>query len=384
MTRYDTIVLGIGGVGSAALYHLAGRGQRVIGLDRFQPGHDRGSSHGRTRIIRRAYYEHPNYVPLANAAYGHWAELERIRGEALLHRTGLLQVGPADGEVSRGVIAADSEHHLQVEELSPEEIRTRWPGFAIPDSMIGLFEPGAGYLNVEACVVAHVEEAQRRGAEVRIETAKHIHWQPDGGEVAVETALGTYRANRLIITTGAWARWLLRELAIDLEVRRKPQYWFAPNESASRGASYRAEAGYPAFLYETPQGIFYGFPVIDDFGLKVAMHSGGTTVEDPLHVDRGINPEDLRAVESFLAACLPEASHTLLHHSVCMYTMSPDGHFIVDRHPEFPQTFFAAGLSGHGFKFTGVLGQALSDLATDGSTDLPIGFLNCGRPGLRG
>jgi sarcosine oxidase len=375
---YDAIVLGAGGVGSAALYHLARRGAKVLALDRFPPAHDRGSSHGRTRIIRQAYYEHPDYVPLTFRAYDLWHELEQRRGERLLHETGLLQIGPAGGQVLAGVRQSAQRHHLLVEELSGREITTRWSGLRVPSGMCGLYEPRAGYLRVEACVAAHLAEAQKLGAELRTDEPVTA-WRADGSGVSVSTQRGTYTAKALAVAAGTWSGQLLADLEVRLEVRRKHQYWFACEDAAYRPEAARATAGCPAYLYELPQGIFYGFPHIDEWGVKVARHTGGDMVADPLHVNRDIDPEDRRLVEEFVTAHLPGVQPRLLHHSVCMYTMTPDEHFLVDRHPRYPQVSFVAGLSGHGFKFTCVLGEALADLTTEGSTKLPVDFLSCQR-----
>ncbi len=376
MADYDAIVLGTGGVGSATVFHLARRGERVLGLDRFSAGHDRGSSHGRTRIIRQAYFEHPDYVPLVLRAYELWSELEAECGQRLYHEIGLLQVGPRDGAVLQGVRASARQHGLDVEELGAAEIQSRWPGYCVPPGSAGVYEQRAGYLRVEACVQAHLTFAERHGAELRSDAAV-VDWSADRGGVRVRTERETFHADRLLITAGAWAGPLLRDLSCRLEVRRKPQYWYQTNRNA-----YRAEDGCPAFLYELPEGVFYGFPRIDGHGLKVAQHSGGRIVDDPLAVDREVDPQDQKRVEQFLAAWLPNVSKTLADHQVCMYTMTPDEHFVVDRHGESSQVVFAAGLSGHGFKFTGVLGEALADMSQGRQPALPMGFLASNRPTL--
>jgi sarcosine oxidase len=372
---FDAIVIGAGGVGSAAMFHLAARGARVLGLDRFPPGHDRGSSHGRTRIIRQAYFEHPDYVPLLYRAYELWAELGERRGRPLLHEIGLLQVGPADGPVLSGVRESARQHRLEVDDLSPRQIAERFPGFRANDDWSGLFERRAGYLDVEACAVAHVEEAVKLGAE--LSTGVEVQgWTAKPDAIEVVTSAGGFQAARLVVAAGPWAPQLLRDLGIRMEVRRKPQFWYPADDF------YRADRGCPAYLFDLPDGIFYGVPAIDDFGLKVAEHTGGRMVADPLSVNRDLDPVDQGRVERFLAAHLPGVRRICSHHSVCMYTVTPDEHFVVDRHPADPRVVFAVGLSGHGFKFTGVLGEALADLALDGRTELPIGFLAVSRPGL--
>ncbi len=377
MAHYDAIVLGTGGVGSAALFHLARRGVRALGIDRFAPGHDRGSSHGATRIIRQAYFEHPDYVPLLRRAYELWSELSDRRGRRLYHETGLLQVGPPRGQVVPGVMACAKQHDLEIEELTGREISARWPGFRVTEGCHGAFEKRAGYLEVEACVLAHLEEARQAGAEL-LAPCTVLGWKASAAGVAVTTDAGEFSASAMIVAAGPWAEGLLGDLDLRLEVRRKPVFWFEAIESA-----YAAASGCPCFLFESPGAIFYGMPQIDAAGVKVAEHTGGTAVADPLLLKREIEPAERRRVEEFLAECLPQVSRRQTRQSVCMYTMSPDSHFVVDRHPRHPQVVFAAGLSGHGFKFTGVLGEALADLALQGETRLPIGFLSLGRESLR-
>jgi sarcosine oxidase len=373
MLTYDAIVLGCGAVGSAALGHLTRRGLRVLGLERFTPAHDRGSSHGRTRMIRQAYFEHPDYVPLVLRAYEQWFALEQAVGRTLFRETGLLEIGPPTGQVIAGVLASARQHNLAVDELSPDDVARRFPGFTVPDGMRAVFERHAGVLRVEDCVRAQVEQALSAGAELHVEEAVHS-WRVDGANVVIDTNRGRYEASRLVITAGAWAGQVLADVKVPLVVRRKPQYWFAP-----RGAAYRADAGTPAFLYETPDGVFYGFPVVGPEGVKCAEHSGGAVITDPLQLRRDVDPADLARVTSFITACLPQSTTTLTDHAACMYTMSPDEHFLVDVHPRYPQVSFVAGLSGHGFKFAPVLGEALADLATTGRSELPIAFLSVKR-----
>jgi sarcosine oxidase len=369
MRTYDAIVLGCGAVGSAALGHLARRGLRVLALERFTPPHDRGSSHGRTRMIRQAYFEHPDYVPLVLRAHEQWLALESAVGRTLYRETGLLEIGSPSNTVVAGVLASARQHHLAVEDLSADDVERRFPGFAVPDGMRGVFERHAGLLHVEDCVRAQIEQALLAGAQVHSEETV-LSWRLEGANVVVDTDRGRYESPRLAITAGAWAGQLLADVKVPLVVRRKPQYWFAP-----RGEAYRADAGTPAFLYETSAGVFYGFPVVGSEGVKCAEHSGGAVVADPLTLSRDVDPIDLARVTDFIAACLPQLTTTLNDHAPCMYTMSADGNFLLDVHPRYPQVSFVAGLSGHGFKFAPVLGEALADLATTGRSDLPVEFL---------
>jgi glycine/D-amino acid oxidase-like deaminating enzyme len=277
--------------------------------------------------------------------------------------------------------------------------------------MVGALERRAGYLLVEQAVRAHAAEAQRLGAELRTDEAVKA-WRVEGSSVVVETDRERYAAAKLIVAAGAWSEALLDQIAVErgsehqasegaqhplptlslkgeglrgpgvlrskLTVRRKQVQWYR-----SRGAAYAAAAGSPTFLYELPEGVFYGFPQIDERGVKVAEHTGGRAVTDPLAVDRDLDAGDRDRVTAFCRQWMPELTSELLGHSVCMYTMTPDEHFVVDRHPEHSQVAFAAGLSGHGFKFAPVLGKVLAELALEGRTELPIGFLSCRRPALQ-
>lgn len=373
---YDAIVIGVGGVGSAALWQLAARGARVIGVDRFLPGHDRGSSHGETRIIRLAYFEHPDYVPLLRRAYQLWADVEQQANQKLFHQVGLLQAGPIEGEVIAGVLASARQHALDVDTMTPAEAMQRFPAFSVRPDDTAVFEPTAGYLRVEACVRACFQLAQRAGAEFR-ETVV-TGWKHDHGEFIVETESGLLHAKKLVVSPGAWASSLLPQFNAHLEVRRKPLYWFE-----SPQVVHAASAGCPTFLFERGSNAFYGFPAIDGLGVKAAEHTGGEVLADPMRDRRPevIDAADLSRVWGFVKESLPGVLPNVLRHSTCLYTMSPDGHFIVDRLPSNEHIAICAGLSGHGFKFVTVLGQILADFTLDGGTTLPVAFLNSARLG---
>ncbi len=371
---WDAIVIGAGGIGSATLDALARRGGRVLGIDRFAPPHDRGSSYGETRIFRKAYMEHPDYVPLARRSEILWRELEERTETRLLHRPGLLQVGPSEGPVIRGVRASATEHALDVDELGAPELRREFPGFSFEEGSVGLFERDAGYLEVEACIRCALDEAEKAGARLAVDE-RVLHWDADRDGVSVETDRARYRADRLIVAAGAWAPELLAKLGVEFEVRRKVLLWYR-----STRAEHRVDRGMPTFLIETTgERLFYGFPVIDGESLKVAEHTGGVQVGDPLAVDREVGDGDRSPVEAFCRESLPGVTSELLRSSVCLYTMTPDEHFVVDRHPSTPQVVIAAGLSGHGFKFAPALGEALADLALEGRTSFPVEFLSLAR-----
>ncbi len=379
MKNYDCIVIGFGGVGSAALWEAAKRGWSVLGIDQFGPAHDRGSSHGHTRIIRRAYFEHPSYVPLVERSFELWDELTRrhrtaLEVKPLLIPTGLLQVGHPESEVIRGVQASAAQYDLQVETFSPAQIEQRLPIFNIPPDHIGLFEPAAGILRVELCVAAMIGQATKLGADIVSDSAV-IGWDVrDDNMVIVETTTGRFQSRRLVIAGGPWSSRLLPDLNLPLRVLRKQQHWFQIDRVDQKLVNQ-----FPAFLFEQDNGdVFYGIPEIDYLGMKVAEHSGGEIVDDPNRLDLELNEPELKRVEGFLKQHLRFGHHRLVHYSECLYTMSPDGHFIVDRYPGLKQVSFAAGLSGHGFKFAPVLGRYLIDLLED-ALDPDFEFLKYGR-----
>ena len=376
MQHYDAIVLGTGGVGSAALYHFARRGLRVLGLDRFPTAHQFGSSHGQTRLIRQAYFEHPDYVPMLKRAYALWEDLSQRCGQQLYQEVGVLQVGPADGRILPGVLASARLHQLDVDELTAKEVGARFPGFVVPDSLSAVFEKRAGFLFVEDCIRAHTAQALQAGAVLQTgETVRR--WSASPGRVEVETDRDTYSASHLVIAAGSWASDFVGSLGIKLEVVRKSLYWFATNSPV-----YRADRGAPGFIIESSTGNFYGFPQIDDMGVKSAEHSGGEPVTDPLAYNRGELADETARVVEFLGQFLPGVSDRQTRFDVCLYTLSPDRNFIVDRHTEHPHVSFAAGLSGHGFKFATVLGEVLTELALGQQPSSPIEFLSSSRPGL--
>ncbi|MEQ1843115.1 MAG: N-methyl-L-tryptophan oxidase, partial [Verrucomicrobiales bacterium] len=279
-STYDVIVLGTGGVGSAALYHLAARGLRVAGLDQFPPAHGLGSSHGQSRIIRKAYFEHPDYVPLLERAYFLWDELgRRVDRTDLFERTGLIQIGPKDGVVIPGVLESAARHGLRLETLTAEEAGERFPHYRVPEGCAVVYESDAGLLRVEDCVLAYLNAAQAAGAELRTGVTVH-RWRSLAGGVEVETSAGVFGAGALVITAGSWAPQLLGELGIPLEVRRKPLFWLKSNSRA-----HRIDRACPCFFYERPEGQFYGFPEMEPGGgVKVACHTGGEVIADPATV----------------------------------------------------------------------------------------------------
>jgi len=375
MPSFDVIVVGGGGIGAAAACHLARSGASVLVLDRFPIAHALGSSHGQTRLIRLAYFEHPDYVPLLRRSYELWRELEQSTGRTLLVENGLLMAGPPDGEVIAGSIRSAEIHDLAIERLTTTEAMERFPVFSLPDDWSVVYEPRGGHLFVEDCVRAHVDEAIRAGARFDIGSAVRA-WRSDGRDAVVETDRGDFQAHRLVLAPGAWAAGLLRLSAVRLDVLRKSLFWYRPRPEAAETFS---PDRLPCFAFDMAEGFFYGFPAIDGRGVKVAEHTGGRTVSDPLAVDRGIDDGERRSVEDAVARRIPSLGRDLADHAACLYTMSPDRHFLVGLHPEHDGVTIAAGFSGHGFKFATVIGEAVADLALHGQTDQPVRFLSPAR-----
>jgi len=365
MTSSEVIVIGVGGMGSAACFELARRGAHVVGLEQFPLAHSRGSSHGRTRIIRTAYYEHPDYVPLLRRAWERWYELEQLTGRHLLTECPCLMVGPEAGEVVTGVRAAAKAHDLAVESLTAAEVNRRYP-FRFPDDYAGVIEHAAGFLAVEECVRAHALAAIGAGADIRFEEPVR-RFTNYAGSIVVETDRDTYHAAKLVVAGGAWVTWLLRHLRIPFTVMRQVQTWFRTDPVAVRRDRF------PVFLADVPGGPFYGLPALDTDGVKVARHYGAPELPDPDGVDWQTTPADFEPVDSFLReySTLPRWEPSRAE--ACMYTLTPDRHFVIDRFPGRGNVCFAAGFSGHGFKFAPVVGEVLADLALTGRTAHPIG-----------
>jgi sarcosine oxidase len=373
--HFDVIVVGVGGMGSAACFELARRGRRVLGLEQFALGHDRGSSHGQTRIIRTAYYEHPSYVPLLRRSFERWYDLEQRQGVHLLTPCPLLSVGEPEGEMLRGIRASAREHDLKVEALDAAELRRRYPQFTFEPQYAGLLEHAAGYLAVEQCVLAHLREAESLGAEIHAEEPVQ-HWSADARGVTVETGRGRYRADKLVLTAGPWATELLQDLGVRLTVMRQVAMWFGTTDDS------RFHRGrFPLFVIQLSSGYFYGFPLLSRReGLKTAMHYGAPELDHPDAIDRTVGPADEERLRVFLRQCLPAVDGPVRRSSVCIYTLTPDRHFVLDLHPRHGNVAVAAGFSGHGFKFAAVVGEILADLVEQGRTDLPIGQFRVGRP----
>ena len=362
MIHYDAIVLGVGGMGSAALYHLAHRGLRVLGIERYNIPHEMGSSHGLTRIIRLAYYEHPSYVPLLRRAYELWRQLENTVQERLLIITGSIDASAEDGEVFKGSKASCDIHHLPHEVLDSRELNRRFPGYQLPQDIAAVYQPDGGFLLSERCIVAHVMAAQELGAEVHGQE-QVLGWEPTGHGVMLRTDRDHYSADKLVICAGAWGAKLVPELAALAVPERQVLAWFQP----SRPALFRMHT-FPVFNIAVEEGHYYGFPLYGIPGFKVGRYHHLEQRVDPDHMERQANRDDEDVLRRFTARYFPAAAGPTMSLKTCLFTNTPDEHFILDRHPQWPQVCIAAGFSGHGFKFCSVVGEIMADLAQSGGS----------------
>lgn len=376
MSAHDVIVIGLGGMGSAAAAHLAARGQKVLGLERFGPAHDRGASHGGSRVIRQSYFEDPAYVPLLVRAYELWAALAADSGRDVVTLTGGAYLGRPDSATVAGSLLAAQAWDLPHEVLDAAQVRRRFPTLAPEPDEVALVEEQAGFVRPEQTVLAHLELAAARGAELHYDEPV-LRWaEARGGGVVVTTAAGSYTADHLVVCPGPWAPQLLADLGVDFTIERQVMHWFQPVGgtgpwSPSVAPVYIHEAGDDAGEWAGSQ--VYGFPAIDgpDGGAKVAFFRRGE-VCTPESVDRAIRPDDVTSITQRVARVLPTLAGRHLDAATCLYSNTPDQHFVIATHPGHARVTVACGFSGHGFKFVPVVGEVLADLATTGTTAHPL------------
>jgi sarcosine oxidase len=365
-------VIGLGATGSAALYQLARRGVRAIGIEQFEIGHDRGSSHGATRMIRLAHFERPSYVPLMRRAYALWHELEDIAQQKLLHITGIAEIGPPTGDVVRGTRAGDNSD-VPCEVLDAASLMHRYPAFQIPQSFVAIFQPDGGFIEAGKALAATIAVAKEHGAAIR--TGERVTAvKPTSTGVRVVTDRGAIDADFAIVAAGPWLHDLFPELHLPLTVTRQVIGWFEPLEPEQFAAGR-----FPAFMFESEYGHHYGFPAYDGNGIKFAKHHHLGEVVHADSYERTVSAQDEAAIRAPLAHYLPAANGPMRATETCLYTMTPDNTFIIDRVPGFPQIVVASPCCGHGFKFSPVVGEILADLVTRGTTDHDIAQFRLGR-----
>ncbi len=371
---YDVAVVGLGGIGSAALAHCAARGLACVGIEQFGPAHDLGSSHGKSRLIRKAYFEEPAYVPLLERSYDLWRALEAKTGAELLRITGLLTVGQAESQIITGTQGAARKHGLALESLDREEVHLRYPMLELWPDEVALFEADGGVIHPEHSVIAHQRLAQTHGAEIAFGVAME-RWRAIDGGFEIFLADGSrIRARKLVLTLGPWFKQTLESLGIPIRIQRNVQAWFT-----ARTRAYDAGV-FPAFLVERKNlpAPLYGVPDFGD-GLKAAFHGFGV-LTDAQEIDREIEEgRDLEPLVRAMEGWMPDSTATPRGATACMYTLTPDEHFVLDRHPQHRDLILCGGFSGHGFKFAPVIGEIVADLASDGGTKHEIGFLSLRR-----
>jgi sarcosine oxidase len=370
---YDAIVVGVGAMGSAACYHLARRGLRTLGLERFDIPHAMGSSHGITRIIRLAYYEHPSYVPLLLRAFALWDELEAESGRHLLEATGTIDASGPDEIVFVESLASSQRFDLDHEVLTSAELTARYPGYRLPADHLALFQPRGGFLLPERCISAHVEGALAAGADIRARE-RVLDWEPVGDGVRVTTERGVYEGGRLILAAGAWMASFVPALTGIAQPERQVLAWFAPLEPVL----FTPER-FPVFNLLVPEGRYYGFPRYDVPGFKIGLYHHLEEQVDPDDFQRDAGLADEEPLRLATARYFPAANGPTMALRTCMFTNTPDEHFILDTLPGLPQVVVASPCSGHGFKFASILGEILADLAQRGETRHDVGWLRLDR-----
>ena len=379
--KFNVIVIGVGSMGSSACDYLSKRGYKVLGLEQFDITHENGSHTGQSRIIRKAYFEHPDYVPLLSRAYEGWKSLEEETGEQVYFKTGLLYSGRGKDEIINGVKLSASLYNIPLENLDKNLFEKKFPQFKIPENFETVFEPDAGFVTPEKTIRLYTELSKKYGATIHT-NEKLIKWKKEGDGMEIKTNSEIYYCNKLIITAGAWAGKLIPGFANKIKVTRQFLAWIKPKHPQKFSLG-----NFPCWLIddENVPGCYYGFPMLstEKFGppegLKLAHHYPAT-ITDPDNVNRTVTNDDIENLKFAMNKYFPGEFDSVLSGKICLYANSPDENFIIDGLPGYEENvFIACGFSGHGFKFVPVVGKILSDLAIDGKTKLPIDFLNASR-----
>jgi len=373
MQHFDHIVIGVGSMGSSTCYHLASRGTTVLGIDQFTVPHDQGAHGGQSRIIRKAYFEHSDYIPLLQRAYDNWNAIEKKTETKIYYETGLLYAGPKEHLLLNNIKESARLYNIPLESISAK----KFPQFNFPADFEILFEPQSGFLLPDVAIRTYVTEAKKAGAHIH-ENEKLISWKLISGKVQVKTDKNEYSCNKIVFTAGPWSAQLIPNSSEHLKITRQVLVWVRPNNINDFKLGT-----FPCWLAVGKP--FYGFPFIPQHispgpeGIKLAFHFPGT-ITDPDHVNRKISEEDTNHILDFLKECIPGAYGDIIDAKTCLYSNTPDDHFVIDNLPDMEQNVCMAwGFSGHGFKFVSAVGEVLADLAMYGKTSLPIEFLNASR-----
>jgi len=375
VSTFDVIVAGVGAMGSQACWHLARRGQRVLGLDRYDIPNSMGSSHGVHRIIRLAYFEHPSYVPILRRAYALWRETEQLAGEQLLYVTGSLDIGREGSPVIAGSLESCRRHALPHEVLPATEVNARHPGYRLPEGFEAVYQPDGGFVAAERSVVAAARLAMDAGAVLRAREAVHgFEVLPRGQGVEVRTDRGVYRARRLVMAAGAWIGEHVPALKPVAVPERQTLGWFQPK----RPDLFRLGA-FPVSNLKSDVGHFYQFPVWGVPGFKIGLYHHLKEQGPADALSREPNANDEAALRRGLEAFFPDADGDVLALRTCLFTNTPDEHFVIDRLPDAPEVVVASPCSGHGFKFSSAIGEILADLAMDRAPRFDLSLFSLSR-----
>ncbi len=379
--QFDYIVIGVGSMGSSTCYHLAKSGASVLGIEQFELAHEKGAHSGQSRIVRKAYFEHPDYIPLLERAYQNWEEIERVSGNKVYHTTGLFYTGPKGHPIIENIRAAAKTYNIPLLDSTQQDEISILPLFTVPDDYEWIYEPEAGFVETEKTILTYVEQAKKLGAEIH-QQEKVIDWRIKDDGVEVRTDKGEYSCKKIIVTAGPWSAKLMPVIKDQLKITRQTLMWLQPEES-----SFFQSSSFPCWFVvdRDKPGAYYGFPIADigdeknPNGFKFAYHYPGEET-DPDEVDRIISNEDTRPLLDFIDTYIPKAKGQVLGVKTCLYSNSIDEHFVIDCLKDTDgRVCFARGFSGHGFKFVSVVGEIMADLAMKGTTSLPIGFLRADR-----
>jgi sarcosine oxidase len=380
-SHFDHIVIGVGSMGSSTCYHLAKQGQRVLGLEQFGIVHEKGAHGGQSRIIRKAYFEHPDYIPLLERAYQNWSEIELASGNKIYHQTGLFYAGPSGHEIIENIRSAANQFAIPLLDSTKGDSLEVSKSFSLPQDYEWLFEPAAGFIKPELAIQSYVDQAKLLGAEIH-DHEKVLSWEIINNLVFVKTDKGQYTCKKLVVTAGPWSAKLMPTIQDQLSITRQTLMWVQPGNAAMF-----QEQEFPCWFVvdKDAPGAYYGFPIVhgvdtrNPIGLKLAYHYPGSQT-DPDQVDRTILPSDSTPLLDFLDKYIPKAKGQVLDIRTCLYSNSKDEHFVIDNLNGAEESVcFARGFSGHGFKFVSVIGEIMADLAINGFTTLPIEFLSAKR-----
>lgn len=379
--QYDVIVIGVGSMGAPTCYYLAERGMKVLGVEQFDIPNQKSSHGGQSRLIRKAYFENPDYVPLLELAYKNWKVFEERTNSQFYYPTGLLYSGMANEELLSGLVQSSSLYHVPLEEFDASKQESHVPQFHLPNQYTTILEPDAGFVTPEKAILAFKEEAENLGARIQTNEAV-MEWSSDSNGVKVKTTKGTYSAGKLVITAGPWTNRIVDELPTNLKITQQLLTWIRPkNPEAFQLGNFPCWG----IQEEGDPGLYYGFPIMQEpgpfgeTGLKVAHHILGDEI-DPSNKDNFDEKEEVKKLMSMLDRYLPEAVGELLHVKSCLYSNTPDSEFIIDILPQHnDRVSIACGFSGHGFKFAPAIGEIMADFATDGKTKHPVEFLHSSR-----